>query len=220
MRYWSGISVLIITGFLALSGCSSAEYLYQPEEHQSSQFGTGKNEAVYSEPTNQPKGKVRVASMGLVDIKSKQDSKKFSALRLRISITNQSTSESWTFNTRDQSVSFPNDGQAKPLMMDPSESSVVTVGPGELKTLDYYFPLPNEKMSADNLPQFDFHWQLEAGANHVQETTSFNRIEIQERYASAYYGPTYPYYYDPWFYPGPYWGPGWHGGGFVVIRRR
>lgn len=212
---WRKISVLAV--FISvLSGCSSPEYRYLPEEHQASQFGPGKREAVYPEPANVPDGKVRITSMGIVDVKSKQDSKTFSALHLRMSITNQSTTEQWTLNTLDQFVSFPNDGQSKPIVMDPSQTTVVDVGPGDLKTLDYYFPLPNEKMSAENLAEFDFHWQLEAGSKPVQETTSFNRIQVQEHYASAYYGP----YYDPWFYPYPYWGwgSGWHRRGFVIIR--
>lgn len=212
------LALAAIAGFATLAGCSSPDYRYLPAEHQTSEYGRGRLEATYSEPANAPGGKVRIVSLGVVDVKPKQESKTFSALHLQMSITNQSTVDQWTFNTQDQFVSFPNDGQAKPLMMDPSASHVLVVGPGELKTFDYYFPLPSEKMSAENLPQFDFHWQLEAGANHVQETTSFDRIEIHNQYASAYYGP----YYDPWFYPGPYWGwgSGWRGGGVVVVRPR
>jgi hypothetical protein len=208
---------LVLFSASFFTGCSPAEYVYRPEEHQAAEAGKGKDEALYSEPQNAPEGKVRILSMGVVDVKPKQDPKKFSALHLRMSITNQSTTEPWIFNVQDQFVSYPNEGQAKPLIMDPSASNVASVGPGELKTFDYYFPLPKEKMSADNLPEFDFHWQIDAGSNRVQETTSFNRIQIQQRYATGY-GP----YYDPWFYPGPYWGwgPGWRGGGVVVVRPR
>jgi hypothetical protein len=207
-----------ISMVFSFCSCSSPDYRYQPLEHQVSQQGKGKSEALYSEPANAPEGKVRIVSAGIADIKSKQDPKPFPALHLQVSVTNQSTTEPWTFHSQDQFVSFPNDGQSKPLKMDPSSNESWMVGPGELKTFDYYFPLPNEGMSAESVPEFDFHWQLQAGQNLVRETTSFDRIQIHELYASAYYGP----YDGPWIYPGPYWGwgPEWRGGGFVVVRPR
>jgi hypothetical protein len=202
------------------SSCSSAEYRYEPTEHQASQNGLGKDEALYQEPTNQPDGKVKIVSMGVVDIRSKKDSNTFPAIHLRMAVTNDSRDDQWTLNSLDQFVSFPNAGEAKAIPMNSDSGTLVAVQPGGLKTLDFYFPLPDNERSIGNIPQFDFHWRLQAGASPVQETTSFDRVQVEERYASAY---PYGYgYYDPWFYPGPYygWGPGWRGGGTIVVRPR
>jgi hypothetical protein len=206
-------------GFILLvfSGCSTAQYKYVPSEHQAAQHGAQSTEAVYSVPANLPDGQVKITSLGLMNLKSKVDSKEFPVIHLRMSITNNCDSGEWTLNTQDQFVAFPNDGQGKALVMDPSASSIVQVGPGQLRTVDYFFPLPDKESSPKNLPEFDFHWKIQAGEQLVQQSTSFDRIQIQQPVAMMDpYGP-WPYYtYYPYY---PYWGGGPRFGGSVVIRR-
>jgi hypothetical protein len=176
--------VLVVIGCAMMAACASTEYRYLPAEHLAPD---GKGQAVYVEPPGMPSGKMRILSWGIVDIKPQDDQKTFPALHLRISISNQSKDQEWAVNAQDQSVSFPNQGQSRPIVAysEKTSTSSLVVKPGELRWVDLYFPLPKGAESAKDLSQFDFHWQIYAGNQLIRDTTLFDRAEIPEYYYAA-----------------------------------
>ncbi|MDR3608135.1 MAG: hypothetical protein P4M08_12235 [Oligoflexia bacterium] len=206
------------TAFVCLAGCSSPPYRYVPSDHQTTDLSKRRGEAIYSEPANAPTGTVKVMSMGIVDIKPKQDGKKTPALHLRMSIANQSVNQKWTLDVQEQSVSFPNQGQVWPQFANSDSTSIpiLDINPGELRTLDLYFSLPETEKNEAGLAEFNFHWKLQSGDRTITETTPFDRVPVPE-YAAT----DYPYYWP--YEPYPYalgWGPVWWSGGVVIVHRR
>jgi hypothetical protein len=203
----------IACGCAILTGCASEEYRYIPAE-RTDQSGRHLSEAVYAEPSGAAKGRVRVVSMGVVDVKpsSLAGAKEFPALHLRLAVTNLNDRAEWKVNPRDQFVAFPNQAQVRALPTNAVQggNAVLNVRPGELRTVDLYFPLPVSQESAKDIPEFDFHWQLQAGNQPVRETTLFDRV-------AAPPSPVVVYPYDPYPYPLS-WGPAWWWGGSVVAR--
>lgn len=154
-------------------------------------------------------------SAGIVKLKPNGGGEKIAALHLRMVLSNQESAVPWTVDPQAQSVSFPNAGaQVAPVFVqsDSSTAPNLVVDRGEIRTLDLYFQLPAKEKAGD-IPEFDFHWQVNAGARLAQETTSFDRVEIQTYAVGPYLYPyAYPYAY-PGYYPGynPYaypFGPG------------
>ena len=192
-----------------ITGCSSARFRYVPAQHQAP--GRQKTLAIYPDPAGPQSGVVRVSSLGIVTLRPKSDSKDFPALHVRLSVSNQ-TQQSWLLNSEDQRVSFPNHGQTQPVFVNSDTEGLphLKIGPGELRTLDLYFPLPQAVSEAKDLPEFDFYWSFVAGAKQVAQMTPFERQPIPERPPVVY-----PYLPGPylsfgwgrrwWYGPRPYW---------------
>lgn len=208
--------ILAVLTLLSLASCATQQYRYVPNERQTA---TGKqgSEAVYSALLDGASSTVRILSMGVVDLKSKEDSNTFPALHLRIALSNQSNLL-WHLDAQNQLVAFPNQGEAKPVFVNSDSKSIpsLDIKPGELRTVDFYFRLPPNEESPNDLPEFEFRWQLKANDRIVQRSTHFDRVPVPER-------PTVLYPYDPYPYGfgwGPAWwvGPGWGGPG-IGLRR-
>ena len=192
------LASLEVLGFLSIAGCSTEQYRYVPEDPKTPN-NEARAEAVYLETATVPNGTVRVLSMGIAELKPNDGSKTFSALHLRMSISNQS-SNIWILNTNEELVSLPNQPSMPPTFVNTNSpiASQLNVNPGELRTVDLYYRLPDEKNSAKDVAEFDFNWRIQAGGTPIQETTQFARIRAYPLYAVAtpYYGPyTYPYPY-------------------------
>jgi hypothetical protein len=183
-----GLSLLIsklaiaAVGLLWVVGCSSEQYRYVPQD------ATAPN----NEARPEPSGSVRVASMGIVELKPKNGSKNFSALHLRMTISNQSPNL-WLLNTGEELVSLADQPAMPPTFVN-SNSPIapqLNVNPGELRTVDLYYRLPDGKDSPKDVAEFNFNWRIRAGETPIQETTQFARIRAYPEYAvaSPYYGP-------------------------------
>lgn len=109
-------------------------------------------------------------------------------------------------NPNEQSISFPNEQQVKPLLAtsDSISTPQMTIKPGELRVLDLFFPTPVMKDSESKIPEFDFHWQIQAGNKKVKGTTPFDRIEIYDPPQVIYPYTPYPYYTYGYGWGGPY----------------
>jgi hypothetical protein len=132
-------------------------------------------------------------------------------------VTNDGDDTPWTFDTSQQMVEIPGEGKSRAMWVNTDVGTLpnVTIGKGERRVLDFYFPLPDSMRDAAHLPQFDLLWQVKTGARLVASRTSFDRIDREqptEVYATAAwpvwagYGPYW--WYDPWY-------PGW---GFYHVR--
>ena len=191
-----------------LWGCASEEFRYIPATHQAPDGRRIHGEAIYLEPGGHPDGNVRVVSMGIVDVKNKTTSKSFPALHMRMSVSNNSKKDIWRIEAEDQRVSFPNKGQTSPVFVNSEVITVprIEVKPGELRSLDLYYPLPSAEQSEKDLPEFDFRWRLAAGDQLIEENTPFDRTPIPERPMIVYPYAPYPPYALGW---GPVWWGGW-----------
>jgi hypothetical protein len=210
MALWIKIFAAVFTSILfTTSGCSSPDFRYLPAQNQTPDFAR-RADAIYLEPPINPTGMVRILSMGVDELKAKNDSKTLSALHLRMLISNNTDTVLWTVNTQELEVSFPNHGSARPIYVntDATAAPNVEIKPRELKSVDLYFPLPEGADSAKDLPNFDFFWQARSGDTVVRETTPFDRVQIVGR--PAPYGPYAPY--SVW------WGPVWTGPPVVHYR--
>jgi hypothetical protein len=190
-----------------LMACASNQYKYVPAEHQKE--GKRSAEAVYSEPSNESTGKVRVEAKGITELEQQGNHEKIPALHVRMAISNNKEKQNWYIYPKDQFISFPNQGPSYPILIRAGgkETSQVEIKPTELKTIELYFPLPGRAESESEIPEFDFHWRLKAGQSEVKEVTLFDRITLPIRVAS-----NYPYGYD---YPFGWESAGWGGSYFM-----
>jgi hypothetical protein len=196
----TGVACLMLG--LGAAGCASENYHYVPADHRASTS----REAIYNEPPDSPTGTMRVQFAGIGDYQAQKDAPKIKALHLKLIASNHATSGNWNLNGSDAFVSFP-DGSRTPLLA--ATPPTLEVAPGGLLGMDLYFALPDKMKSADEIPQFDFHWQAVAVNHQVSETTAFDRIRIPRYYAtSAPYWDSWGYYpYGPSYEVGM--GYGW-----------
>jgi hypothetical protein len=176
---------------LALAGCN--QYEYRPEENATAQIG-GRIAAAYPIPPEKPEGTVRVAGWG-VDRQQK-------LLHLRMVVENNSLTDAWSIDPNQLHVELS--GRAvSPSRVAGSTPDLpsVQVPPGGKRTLDLFFPLPDEMARASKLPAFDFVWRVQTGGRTVAERTPFERMSSVYYYSYELYGAYGPY----WAWGGPAW---------------
>jgi hypothetical protein len=203
---WITAGCLLVLGSLGLASCATEEFKYVPSEQQATRSRV-KDEAIYNVPEDSPDTSVRVESSGIEEIKvGGPGAKEQRTLHLKLAVSNKRHPGPWTLNTRELSVSFPNAEPVPPILTQPGTAfeNSVAVAPGELKTLDLFFPLPGSAQSSKDLPEFDFHWKLRSGKEVVQHTTLFDRVIKPEYAVVTYPSAFYPYYFGV--------GPVWYGG--------
>jgi hypothetical protein len=190
---------VVVLGLTLFSACASEEYRYLASEQDSA------GEAVYAVPPGSATGKVKISSRGIVELEAQQGGKRIKALHLRMAVSNQSETELWKINAQEQVVSFPNQSATQPLVVkaDARKLPNLEAHPGELRTLDLYYPLPEGEKSADQLPEFSFRWKVQAGERTSQGSALFNRVEIPD-----YPTVMYPYRYPFALSSGPVWWSG------------
>jgi hypothetical protein len=206
------VSLLTALGIAAVSlvltspGCSSQKpYVYGPE--QATVWVDGYPGAAHPVPPEEPQGEVRVASFGITKITPSEGAAALRALHVRMVVLNNGDDTPWTIDTREQEVAIEGEGRSRAAYVNTDQSGLpmVTVPRRDKRTLDLYFPLPEAIDDADQLPRFDFLWQVETGARVVADRTMFRREAVRERedhYSDvtliAGWGPWW--WYDP-FYP-------------------
>lgn len=174
---------------LGLGACASDSYRYIPATHQSTTY----KDAIYSIPSDNPSGTVRVQFVGIEDLQPKGGQQKVKAMHLKLLASNQSKVGNWQINPLGTFISFSNGTTAAPLETTPDN---LIVQPGQLSGMDFYFALPPGLDGAKDVPAFDFHWTVMAVDQNVAQTTPFDRIELSTQYAA------YDPYWDGPYYPG------------------
>jgi hypothetical protein len=220
----AGLAVL--AGALGCAGSSS--YVYTPDTANAT--AAGLPAARTPIPQEQPQGAIEVVSYGVTELR--RDAAAIPALHVRAIITNDGDDTPWTFDTTQQRVEIPGEGQSRAMYVNADIGTLpnVTIGKHERRVLDFYFPLPDTLRDESHLPRFELLWQVNTPARTVASRTSFDRVDRQPEVAYeagvtpwplwAGYGPYW--WYDP-FYPRavfvhtrPYV---IHGGGHVVVGR-
>jgi hypothetical protein len=202
MRRWI---LLLLVPIAGLAGCATEEFKYVPAERQDLS-SHHRDEALYNVPAEAPIGSIRILSQGIEDVKPISGGNSVPALHINVAISDKSATENWVFDPAVQAISFPNQAQVHPILAvtQPPGNPAIEVRPQELRTVDLYFPLPQGVNSTQQLPKFDYHWQVQAGSSLVRNTTMFDRVRKPETYYA------YGYPYDPFYWGGPV--PGMYGG--------
>lgn len=200
-----------IFAFIFLIACSSTQYRYTPAD-KNAQSHVKAQTAQYTIPTDHPDGQIQIQSQGIVDFKpTESHSNPIRALQLRMTLsTDISSDTNILFSSQLQTVSFPNQEKSKLFyaILEKENLSRIEVGPGEIRTFDLYFKLPNDFRSEDELPAFNFNWQVQIGKTKISKTTQFDRVPIPTyTVASPYILHPYGSFSPGWSSFGLWYGP-------------
>jgi hypothetical protein len=189
---------------LTLAACAGGPYAYRPAEEATATV-RGQVAARYAIPPEAPRGDVRLASFGIAELEMEEGDEEIDMLHVRMVVSNESD-QPWSIDTRQVVVTLPGAGSSRPAYVNTDQNGmpVIPVPPRQQRTLDLYYPLPEDRQHARELPEFDVSWQVRTGERVVSERTPFDRYELS----------TYPQYaYGGWYGGGgwPYWGApiGW-----------
>ncbi len=200
----------------ALVACDPITYEYVPVTYPTSgtiaevlpKSGGDQSAADFMIPAGSPRGDLRVASYGLVDLgpQNKTD-ERASAIHVRMTLTNDSDVQ-WTLDVREQRIELGAHGTSVAAFAsaDPgSEPPLVTVEPKKRRIVDLFFPLPTILQKQEDLPAFETLWRVHTGETVADGRASFDKIAVQPpAVAASYdYGPDYywgpPYWYNPYY---------------------
>jgi hypothetical protein len=199
-----------VAAALLFTGCATPQYGYLPATTPGQAVHVQRGRASYDLPPEKPMGTVRVMSGGVVELKPSGGGEEFPALHLRLLLSNQSSVEPWSVKTDSLTLRIANSStMLSPTVSAPDTSSTheLTVARGELKSIDLYFKLPENRKGAEDVHDFDFHWLVLIGGHPYERTTSFDRVPKYAYYYGGAPWPYYPYYYYG-FYGPPFYNPG------------
>lgn len=205
--------VSALTAALVTGACASRKYVYQPAVNTSAMV-EGRPASYYAIPPEAPRGDVRLATFGLVDITPQDEDDDMRGVHIRMIVANNADVP-WSVDTREQRLALPNDGESRPAYatVDVGQPPVIEIPPGQKRTIDLFFPLPAHMQKEKELPSFDTLWRVQtSGGGFVAERTPFERLDVTPVYDRSYYGAGYygawgpTYWYDPWYPRGAFHG--------------
>jgi hypothetical protein len=151
-----------------------------------------------------PHGHFAISPPEIVDFNVTDKGSAVHSLRLRVSVVNEESQDSWYFGTQEQAVRFstpsnsylpavepfyssPYLGAGNPRKTLKSVKSVKSVDhdgriarilPGETQIIDLYFRLPPGAKTVADVPGFEFDWKLALPAQRkiVRGTTPYDRV--------------------------------------------
>lgn len=185
-------------------GCAAgASYLYAPQDAR--YWSDGYPTTSIAVPPEAPQGKVEVTSFGITEI-TPDGAGPVAALHVRLAVSNDGDATPWTLTTSDQLVEIVGEGRSRPIFVNTDVQTLptVTISQRERRVLDLYYPLPASIRDEDNLPAFDFLWQVTTPSRPFASRTRFQRIEQEpppghtDVILWSGWGPYW--WYDP-FYP-------------------
>jgi hypothetical protein len=174
MFHECGAVVSILAVALAMCACGT-RYAYAPVTTTSAEV-VGNPAADYPFPPEAPRGDVRLATLGLVDV---GDSK---AIRLRMILTNRG-SEPWLLDKSEQQLAVvaSEDGKKRTEIvhaLTQVAGARVEVPPQQTETVDLFFPLPRDASDPSEVPAFDAIWTVRVGARAIATRTPFERWTV------------------------------------------
>jgi hypothetical protein len=202
-------ALVLAVAALGLVGCER-DYVYRPTVATTSAV-SGRPASYYEVPPGAPRGFVQLTTFGLTEIQpqSGSDEERAAALHVRMVVANNSDTP-WTVDTREQLLALPGLGNSRPAFAtaDQGAAPMVVIPPNGKRTIDLFYPLPEDMQSANDIPAFDTIWKVQAGDRVVAERTPFERLEVHARYAydEGYDGWGNAYWYDPSYARGAFVG--------------
>jgi hypothetical protein len=183
----------------AVAGCAGRSYIYRPEENATARV-SGRPAAYYQVPPQAPHGHVRIATLGIVELRARDDDHdRIHAMHVRMVVSNNDDQGSWQLDTRQQIGFLDSYGQSRPAFATSNvgRPPVIDVAVRGSATVDLYYPLPDEMQKASKVPHFEVLWSVQTPEGAVAQRTSFERLEIEPVPTTGYYA-------------GAFWGPGWY----------
>lgn len=171
-------------GFATLAGCAAPQYTYLPAEQRTATIA-GHPAARYGVPPEAPRGTVRVATYGMVDLHSRQG-RKVRAVRIRMIVANNNGEGPWVLDTREQFLALPGHGESRAAFVNTNNvrGPEIRIAEGAEQIIDFYYPLPRGMQKASNIAEFDFAWMIHTPERAVAERTPFDRYRIETEYPS------------------------------------
>lgn len=209
-RMTAAARVVLAAGALALAACER-DYVYRPTVATTSAVA-GRVASYYAIPPESPRGSVQLATFGFADIHPSGEDSELRAIHVRMVVSNNADT-AWKIDTREQLLALPDHGQSRPAFAssDAGPGPILDVPPNGKRTIDLFYPLPENMQEASDVPEFDTLWKVQTDTRVVADRTPFERLEVVRQYAYPYddYGWGNGYYYDPYYL---------HGGAFVGVR--
>jgi hypothetical protein len=213
-RIFSSCLVGLSAALIACGGAAE-EYQYRPEI---ANVRIAREPAqAYQLPPEAPQGEVRVASTGLVDLRT-GDGRTTRALHVRMLITNEGDDSPWWIDLGRTSLQLAGANILPMLVNTDATGAVIPIARRQRRMLDFYFPAPAYLRSNGQLPGFEVLWTVRTATRDVSQRTSFTRVQLEPVTSPdvVYAGTWAPYWwYGPW-YPHGWWGP--HR--VIVVRHR
>jgi len=164
---------LAIVVALAASGCAQ-HYAYRPAENATASVA-GVQAASYSIPADAPRGDVRIASFGIVQVARNAPR----ALHVRMVIANESD-RAWSMDARQQVAVIGGTRMAPSWIAAEQRGPIITIAANGRSTVNLFYQLPPGWERASRLPEFDLLWSVKAGDDVVTARTPFDRLRGEE----------------------------------------
>lgn len=180
---------------LAAAGCGGPQYVYLPAEQATATI-QGQPAARYGIPPEAPKGSVRIATAGLIDLHSTRGHT-LRFIRIRMVVANNNDRGPWLLDTREQFLSLPGHGESRAAFVNTNRSGMpeIRIEPGEERTFDFYYPLPRSMQKASSVPDFAFAWIIHTPERAVAERTPFDRYRVEAELPRDLQSGIGPYWY-------------------------
>ena len=183
MRLSRGL-VVAVAGAVGVSAGCATSLEYVPTE-QVAALVQGEPASLYSVPPEAPRGDVTLISHGLVSVKPKQGGDSTEAVHVGVTLSNDQDQGSWTFDVREQWLLALGAAPVRPALISSSAATeVVTVPPGQERTLDLYFRPPAGSKRGEPR-SFDVLWSVRTPSRVVTERTPFEREDRRSGYGFA-----------------------------------
>ena len=169
--------VIILAGLVAAAalGCTHQSYTYAPVEQASASIG-GRPAASYALPGGS--GTVRIATMGLANVGHVDQARgrSVTAMHVRMEVSNRSASP-MTVDTREQIAHLDRYGTSYPALYasEGSVSPIVTVPPGEARSIELFYPILEPVIGTQLVPRFDVALGVHTGSGPMNARTNFDR---------------------------------------------
>jgi len=204
-------AILLVCLAVLLGACASKP-TFVPEEQASATLG-GRTAARYLLPSDYDvQADVKIASFGFTEARTKNhNGKKVHAIQLRINVANEGD-QPVSLDPRDQIVEGPT-GRHGPgfARSNAGELPQIVVPPGSSRTVELYYPVPEELVKSHDATDFDLSWKILVGGVEFTRVTPFHEVAIDPAVAEQEFAEELAYAWSD-----PYWGP-WYGfGGWYV----
>lgn len=167
------LRVILAFAVVVLLGCAP-RHVYAPVSTTTSADLVGATAAVYEMPPDAPRGRVRVATLGIAMLRpgGLADSPS-RAIHVAIGVSNESA-ERWSLAPSEGSLTLTTGNERDEVHSTTSE--VVEISPRSTRLIHLYFLLPLRLQGKQWLPSFDVVWTIHAGSRAVTHRTSFQRF--------------------------------------------
>ena len=163
---------------VAFVACAPARYVYAPVMTTSADL-EGAPAAVYKMPPGWPRGDVRLAMLGVVELRpgGLSDST-LRAIHVALAVSNRSD-EHWTVDPSEEHLTLVMNHERSEIYATTAEiarAPTVDVPPLSTRSIGLYFPLPFQLQKEGKLPSFDVVWTVHTGSSAITERTPFQRF--------------------------------------------